>query len=254
MECVILITVNERNKEKKMNFPYKRVLIIDTETANSIEQPLPYDMGWAILDVPSQTYLSTHSYVCAEIYLDHELMQSAYYAKKIPQYEEDLASGKRTLARLSTIRKVLADEIKAFGVEAIGAYNMGFDRRALNNDQRLITSSKFRWFFPYEMEYFCIWNMACSSILRSKRFIEWAEENECISAHGNIQTSAEVAYRYLLKNTNFDEQHMGFEDVVIETEIFFAVLNSRMKYETAISPACWRIPQKRRKELAEGLE
>ena len=236
-----------------MNFPHERVLIIDTETANDISQPLPYDMGWVVLDVPTQQILSTHSYVCAEIYLDKELMISAYYAQKIPQYEADLASGKRTLARLSTIRRVLADEIKAFGITAIGAYNMGFDKRALNNDERLITSSKYRWFFPYGVEFFCIWNMACSSILRSKRFIEWAEENECISAHGNIQTSAETAYRYLLKSVNFDEKHMGLDDVLIETEIFFAVLNSRMKYETAISPACWRIPQKRRKEL-QGLE
>lgn len=234
-----------------MNFPHDRVLIIDTETANDVAQPLPYDVGWAILDVPTQQIISVHSYVCAEIYLDKELMASAYYAKKIPQYEADLASGKRTLARFSTIRKMLADEIKTFGVTAIGAYNMGFDKRALNNDQRLITSSKYRWFFPYGMDFFCIWHMACSSILRSKRFIEWAEENECVSAHGNIQTSAETAYRYLIKTTNFDEKHMGLDDVIIETEIFFAVLNSRMKYETSISSACWRIPQKRRKELAE---
>lgn len=234
-----------------MTFPHDRVLIIDTETANDVAQPLPYDVGWVILDVPTQQIISVHSYVCAEIYLDKELMSSAYYAKKIPQYEADLTSGKRTLARFSTIRKVLADEIKTFGVTAVGAYNMGFDKRALNNDERLITSSKYRWFFPYGIEFFCIWHMACSSILRSKRFIEWAEENECISAHGNIQTSAETAYRYLIKTTNFDEKHMGLDDVLIETEIFFAVLNSRMKYDASISAVCWRIPQKRRKELAE---
>ena len=26
------------------------VLVIDTETANSVEQPLPYDVGYAIVD------------------------------------------------------------------------------------------------------------------------------------------------------------------------------------------------------------
>lgn len=234
-----------------MRFPHKCVAILDSETANGLLQPLFYDFGWVILDVITQEILCVRSFVCAEIFLDRELMASAYYAKKIPQYEADIASGKRTLARLSTIRRIFAEDVKNFGVTAIGAYNMSFDKRASNNTERLVTSSKYRWFFPYGLEYFCVWHMACSSILRSKRFIDWAIENECVSAHGNIQTSAEVVYRYLLKNTNFDEKHMGLDDALIETEIFFAVLNSRMKYETSVSPSCWRIPQKRRKELEE---
>lgn len=233
-------------------FPHERALIVDTETANDVLCPFPYDIGYAIIDAITKKYLCMRSFVVAEIYLDKEMMSSAYYAKKLPQYETDLKNGTRTLATLATIRRQIVKDIEEFGVTAVGAYNMAFDRRALNNDERLITSSKYRWFLPYGIELFCIWNMACTSILRSKRFIDWAEENDCISPKGNIQTSAEVAYRYLLKTTNFDEAHTALEDVIIEAEIFFAVLDSRMKYETKISPACWRIPQKRRQEL-KGL-
>jgi hypothetical protein len=28
----------------------KFVMVIDTETANNIEQPMPYDFGWAVVD------------------------------------------------------------------------------------------------------------------------------------------------------------------------------------------------------------
>ena len=65
-------------------------LIIDTETANDIDQPLPYDIGYAICDRQGNIYLA-RSFVVAEIFLDYQdLMQSAYYAEKIPQYWEDI--------------------------------------------------------------------------------------------------------------------------------------------------------------------
>jgi hypothetical protein len=72
-----------------------------------------------------------------------------------------------------------------------------------------------------------------------------------ISPAGNLKTSAEVAYRYITKNADFSEEHTGLEDVRIETEILRKVLKGRMKYDTAINAGCWRIPQRRRKELAE---
>lgn len=232
-----------------MKFPYDRVLVVDTETANTITEPLPYDISYTIIDINTKEVLSAHAFVVAEIYLDKDLMNTAYYAKKIPLYERDLASGKRTLARLSTIQRIITAEMQMYNVEAVGAYNMNFDKRALNKDERLITSSKYRWFFPYGTEFFCIWAMACSSILRSKRFIQWAIDNACVSACGNIQTSAEVAYRYITKDIEFNEDHMGLEDVAIETEILFKILRSGMRFTLEPSPACWRQTQSRRKEL-----
>lgn len=80
-------------------------IVLDTETANSIEQPLPYDIGWAIVDRQGNVY-KTHSYVVYEIYCkEKELMQSAYYAEKLPKYEEDIKSKKRKIAGIWTIRK-----------------------------------------------------------------------------------------------------------------------------------------------------
>ena len=52
----------------------KYVMVIDTETANNVEQPLPYDFGWAVLDTETGEIVRKFSYVCAEIFLDKELM------------------------------------------------------------------------------------------------------------------------------------------------------------------------------------
>lgn len=216
------------------------LVIVDTETANGLECPLPYDLGYRIINAETFETLVERSFVIAEIFLDDELMASAYYADKKPQYWQDIKNGKRKLVKACTARRILWNDLKTYNVKEVGAYNMGFDKRAVRNDIRFITASALRWFFPYHMEYFCIWNMACTSILQTAEYIEFCLENGLISPKGNILTSAEAVYKYLTGNTDFSESHTGLEDVAIETEIFRAVIESGMDYEKEVKGAPWQ--------------
>lgn len=225
------------------------VLIIDTETANSIEQPMPYDVGYAIVDTETGEILVERSFVVAEIFLDKELMSSAYFAEKVPQYWKDIKSGSRIMKSICNIRKQIFADMKKYHVSKVGAYNMGFDNRATKNDIRYISDSMIRWFFPYGTKLFCIWNMACTSILNTESFVRFALDNGFISACGNVQTSAEVAYRYLTNQIDFVESHTGLEDVRIEVAIMLAVLRSEMEYSDRINSACWQKVQKTRRAV-----
>jgi hypothetical protein len=225
------------------------VLVIDTETANSVEQPLPYDVGYAIVDTETGEILTEKSFVVAEIFFDTELMKNAYFSEKIPQYWDDIKAGNRIIKSICNIRKILRSDMEKYNVTKVGAYNMGFDNRATKNDVRYISGSLVKWFFPYETNFFCIWNMACTSILNTESYINFALENGFVSEKNNIQTSAEIAYRYLTSNTDFVESHTGLEDVKIEIEIMLAVLRSGMKYNDKIYSACWQIVQRKRKEV-----
>lgn len=225
------------------------ILIIDTETANCVEQPLPYDVGYQIVDNTTGEILVKRSFVVAEIFLDKEMMQNAYFAEKIPQYWEQIKEGKRTLKKLLNIRRILWADMREYNAYKVGAYNMGFDKRATNNDARFITCSFIRWFFPYNTEYFCIWNMACSSILKTPAFINYAERNGFISDCGNVQTSAEIAYRFITNNTDFIEEHTGLEDVDIERQIYMRIIKSGLDFDDSISYNCWRKVQVYRKAL-----
>ena len=81
-------------------------LVIDTETCNTIEQPLPYDIGYAICDRYGNIYLE-RSFIVAEMFLDRkDLMQSAYFAEKIPQYWEDIKNGTREIKSIFNIRNL----------------------------------------------------------------------------------------------------------------------------------------------------
>lgn len=224
-------------------------LIIDTETCNTIEQPLPYDIGYAICDRMGNIYKEC-SFVVAETFLDMvDTMKSAYFAEKIPQYWEDIKKGKRIVKPLLSIRKQIFADMKEFNVKTVGAYNMGFDKRALNNITRYSTKSFCRWFFPFGTKFICIWSMACQTLLNTKSYINFALQNGLESESGNILTSAESCYKFLKNNIDFVESHTGLEDVRIEIEIMAKCFRTHKKMDKAINNACWRLPQRKRKEL-----
>lgn len=215
-------------------------LVLDTETANYVEQPLPYDIGYAICDRQGNIYL-TRSFVVAEIFLDcKDVMETAYYAEKIPLYWKDIKNGKRILKSFYNIRKQVIADMEEWNIKKVGSYNMTFDIKALNNDTRYITKSFLRWFFPYGTEYFCIWNMACTSILNRPSYRKFATENNFLSEKGNIKTSAECAYRYLMKDKDFIEEHTGLEDVLIEVAIMAYCYRQHKKFDNSLNNNCWK--------------
>lgn len=224
-------------------------LIIDTETANTLEQPLCYDISYAICDREGKIYLE-RSYVVAEIFLNNkELMTSAYYAEKIPYYWENIKNGSFSLQSIYKIKKQINEDIKKYNIRKIGAYNMGFDKRALNNTIRYGTQSRLRWFFPFGVNYICIWNMACQVVLNRMSYIKFALQNGLVSEKDNILTDAESCYKFLKQQIDFVESHTGLEDVRIEIEILAKCFKAHKKLDTKIYTACWRLPQKARKEM-----
>ena len=224
-------------------------LVIDTETCNSLEQPLCYDIGYAICDREGRIY-RRRSFVVSEIFLEQkDAMQSAYYAEKIPQYWDDIKSGKRTLKSIFNIRKQIKEDMKLCAVRKVGAYNMGFDKRALNNTIRYCSKSLIRWFFPFGTIHFCIWSMGCQTVLNTASYVKFAEKNGLISPSDNILTSAESCYKFLTQSLDFVESHTGLEDVEIEVEIMAKCYKMHKKLNTEINSACWRIPQRKRKEM-----
>lgn len=197
----------------------KKYLIIDTETTNSIDDPLAYDVGFAVIDEAGHVYES-HSYVVAEIFLDEGLMAEAFFADKIPQYWEDIKSGKRELRKLNTIRLRMRDCMKRWDIDTVIAHNMRFDYRSTNLTQRYLTGSKYRYFFPFGVQVWDTLKMARSVFKNDEAYGEFCYENEYLTKRGQRRYTAEILYRYLTNNNDFVESHTGLEDVMIEKEIF----------------------------------
>ena len=80
-----------------------------------------YDVGVAVIDKHGNVY-ETFSFVNADIFIDEkELMKSAYYADKIPDYWEDIKNGKRVLTSFYNIRKTIMMLIDKYEIEKVFA-------------------------------------------------------------------------------------------------------------------------------------
>lgn len=195
-------------------------ITFDTETANSLECPLMYDLGFAVHDKQGNIY-ETFSLVIADVYCNEkEIMQSAYYSRKLPQYEEDLKTGKRKLISVETAKRILSETAKKYNIKAVIAHNARFDYRSTSTTIRYITKSKNRYFLPYEVPLWDTLEMAKSVIKDKPTYRDFCERNGYLTKNGQVRLTAEILYRFISKDENFIEQHQGLEDVLIEKEIF----------------------------------
>ena len=197
----------------------RKFIVLDTETTNSLDDPLTYDIGFAVIDEKGKVYES-YSFVIAEIFLDKELMKSAYFADKIPQYWQDIKDGKRKLAKLLTVKKILAKVMKENNTNIVIAHNARFDYRSLATTQRFLTSSKYRYFLPYGTEIYCTLKMARQALKNNIEYDNFCWNNHYLTKRGCKRYTAEIIYRFLTAKNDFVESHTGLEDVLIEKEIF----------------------------------
>lgn len=227
----------------------KYYLVLDVETANSTDDALVYDLGYVVCDKKGNIY-EADSFIVSDIfYKEAELMQSAYYAKKIPMYLEGIKNRAFNVVTFYEARTKLLDAMRRYKVEAVCAYNANFDYTALNTTQRWLTKSKYRFFLPYGTKVYCIWHMACQLICTQKAYIKFCLDNGFVSPSGNIKTNAETVYAYMTKDCGYEENHTGLEDVLIETKILAKCFAQHKKVEKNINRFCWRIPQAKAKEI-----
>ena len=202
-------------------------VVLDTETTNSIDDPLAYDVGFAVVNDEGRVF-EAYSFVVAEVFLDKELMESAYFKEKIPMYWEDIKAGRRTLAKLSTVSRTLVRIMKEYDTNIICAHNARFDYRSTNTTQRFLTSSKYRYFFPYGVEIWDTLKMARKAFDDSQ-YDEFCYNNNYITKNGRKRYTAEILYRFITNNIDFEESHTGLEDVLIEKEILAECLKRGVK-------------------------
>lgn len=202
-------------------------LVIDTETCPldpTVDGVDPlnmwvYDCGFAVVDKRGKVYESW-SYINGDIFnFERELMASAYYAWKLPRYAEDIMNGSRIIESWFNIKRKVWDLIEKYEIEEVYAHNMRFDLFTLNNTERWVTKSKFRYFFPYDVKICDTMKMANTVICAMPTYKKFCIENGYTTKTGRPRKTAEILYKFISKDLGFEESHTGLEDVLIEKEI-----------------------------------
>lgn len=194
-------------------------IMLDTETTNDIDCPLVYDFGFCVLDDDNNVRAS-YSFVNADIFCDDELMSSAYFAEKIPQYWEDIKNGTRILKSFRSIERIFHRVCRDWNVNTFIAHNARFDYRALQNTKRYITTSKYRFFFPFGAKFVDTLKMSREVFKNDEVYRVFCANNGYITKYYKNRYTAEIIYRFLSGDDNFNEEHTGLADCMIEKDIF----------------------------------
>ena len=194
-------------------------LVLDTETIN-LEKQFVYDLGYTIADADGNV-VARKSYVISQVFNNKELFATGYYSNKMPLYLERLANGYSKKVGWGHAMRYLANDIKKYGITEIYAYNSKFDSRALN--------------------FMCAWYKVVNGlggteiqdimnfikpITKSQDYKDFCEKNGFMTNHKTPQPQqkAETLYRYLNDNVDYEEEHTGLEDSLIELEILMTAL------------------------------
>lgn len=203
---------------------------MDEKGRLDLETSLVYDVGWQITDKAGNVY-NKRSFVVDEIFNGcADIMKTAYFAEKIPQYIADIEAGTRIVAPLDAIRRILISDMERYNTNVVFAHNALFDLKALNTTLRYITTSRKRWFFPVETEFWDTLKMS-QLLLNKPTYVKFCENNGYMTKHRNPRPrmTAEVIWRYITNDITFEESHTGLEDVEIETQILAYLFRQKKK-------------------------
>lgn len=232
-----------------------------TKKSISIGNPVIYDMGWRIVDRKGKAYRE-YSYLVKEVWENKKMMNTAYYAKKIPRYQKDLEKGKIQIADWETITRLLKKDLSE--VYAVGAYNSMFDfKKAIPFTEKFIKAYNSNhydkwlknriayikkifiekkpteknylfnpevfWFRGKSFPLFCLWGLSCRHLLNNDEYKTLCQEKDWRTASGHFySTTAEKAYAFLSKDYAFEEKHTALEDATIETLIFKKIVKEKI--------------------------
>ena len=230
-----------------------------------ISKPLIYDIGWTIIDRQGRTY-DRKNFLISEIFSVPAIFDTAYYADKRPLYLEKLQAGEIVLTDWRTATKELEDALNA--VKAVGAYNAAFDfKKAIPFTELYINklySPDFHDWLDYQnylidraangsrnqrmtsrepsdeneifrfrggvYPLFDIWALACKHIMDSDEYRDYAMDEGWVTDSGKYyKTSAEVAYRFISRNREFEEAHTALDDAELESEILASIIRKDKK-------------------------
>lgn len=248
----------------------KMFLTLDTETAGDVKKGnnLVYDFGFAIHDRMANIYYQ-RNFLIEEVFNDQKLMNSAYYADKIPLYIEKLRNNEIEKVPLKTALNFFQKCVNEYNVDTISAYNILFDVGAIKSTAKKYLPKIYGNFgnkdsFSFlecavlkkPIEFICIYNYACQVLATQKTYARTAikyngilESNDWISKAKNIKTNAQCMQRYITGKYDFYESHTALNDVLIEIQILKKCFQQKKKFDKTIKSNPWKIPQNTFQEI-----
>jgi len=208
--------------------PAKSTLFVVTDIETTLRKRIAFDIAWRIIDRAGREY-GTGSYVIRESFK----MDVPFFAEKLGHYFDDAY---QHLIKPASIFDVKAEyngqisQLQDAGHRVIVcAYNAAFDFRYLPETIRALSGDTSQRWMERPVELLDIWDFWGQSVP-----LNYTAQP---SASGKYySTSAESAYRWEFMQADFEERHIAWHDVLIESDILLKALARRKAMPVVKSP------------------
>jgi hypothetical protein len=190
------------------------VMIFDTETTG-LDKPFCYDVGYFIVDTNGCFTVEQRHFVIEQVWHNLPLFESAYYKDKRPQYVQLMRKRNAIMDKWGYVMQQIKRDLRKYNVTDAYAYNSDFDDKVFT-----FNCDWFKCNNPLEdIAIHDIWGYASQYITNTPDYRAFCEKYNFFTDTGNYKASAEIVYRYLMNDIEFEEKHMGLYDVLIESII-----------------------------------
>ena len=202
-------------------------MVFDTETT-ALDKPFCYDVGYAVINDDSGEVVEEKHFVIEQVWHNLPLFESAYYKEKRQKYVSLMRGKKAFLVKWGQAMKAMAQDIKKYGITDAYAYNSTFDDKVFS-----FNCDWYKCNNPLDtVAIHDIWGYASEVITGTEEYKIFCEEQKQFTDTGNYKGSAEAVYRFITKEYDFEEEHMGLYDAEIEATILLYCVSNGANWDT----------------------
>ncbi|MCK4500948.1 hypothetical protein KAU11_10665 [Candidatus Babeliales bacterium] len=196
-----------------------KALIFDVETIDLKDKSI-FDFSYMVVDKKTLEIEETGAYVIEEGWAK---IDRAYFSGNKQRYLEGLKAGTYKMINSLELRTLFNRLVAREEIEYLMAFNIKFDVAAIAYTFNKYAGSKKPVNYERLSKYgtiFDIGTLASSVASLDDDYVNFCKENNLVTPKGNVKTSAEAFYSYIIQDSMHVETHMGMQDVIEEFEIY----------------------------------
>jgi hypothetical protein len=207
--------------------PFKPTLFVVTDIETTLRKRIAFDVAWRIIDKSGREY-GAGSYVIREAFK----VDVPFFKEKLGHYFDDAYSRLIKPASVAEVRDEYNRQIAQLqdaGHRVIAcAYNAAFDFKYLPHTFNVIHGTKTPW-MQRKVELMDIWDFWGASVPLNYKA-------NATASGKYMSTSAESAYRWEFNQSDFEERHIAWHDVLIESDILLKAVRRKKPMPVVNSP------------------
>lgn len=185
------------------------ILLVDTEFI-TLNKPFVYDLSYLIARKVGDKYATLKSVgnVVRQVYQNKMMFETAYYAEKRKLYTSALRGKTYRQNYMGNILRQLQKDITDYKVDIVLGYNVNADMRSIG-----FTSDYLKLNNPLNnTKVIDLMPIVVNTICDTDEYKNFAKENNLITEKGYYKMSVESVMKYITKNIEFVEKHLGKSD------------------------------------------